>query len=303
MTEGWGLLLPWRAARRVFGSPTVDGSPTHWLSWARSVVGLATVLAISLPHRSSAEMVLELGEHAVLVTAGAFAVFLLVAPVVYALAERDTRRLMRRGLPAVGVCLLVVVATVGVFVLVVYYRIGDDLPGPMALWVVLGIWCAVFAVFGVVHGARSVLRIGDVHPLLAPVCAVAGSTALCVVEVVGAGTGGLPADQWVLLNVGGAALTAVVAGLELWLLHIDGTRLLRPAEPFALAYEQKRRRRRIAFGAVAPLLALGAVGAVVLIHQALGGGDWVVGGLMVATVLFGRALWRRGGDRVRELLR
>jgi hypothetical protein len=306
MNGGCLDLAPWRVARRVFGGQGLDERPTYWLSWARSVVGMATVAAISLPYRSSADVLVEIAERTVLVTAGAFAVFVLVAPAVYGVAERATRRVMRAGLPGVLVCLAVIVASVGAVSATVSYRLWNSAAAE-ALgglpWMLAVTWFGLFAVSAVVHGARSVLRIGDVHVLLAPLCAAAGSAVLCVVEVVRFDTGGLPDDQWLVLNLGGFGLTAAIALLELRLLWIDGARLLRPHEPYALTPDEKRRRRRVAAWVALPLLGLGGAGAVVLVHRALGGGSFTLFVVLAAATLLGRLLWRSGGERVRELLR
>jgi hypothetical protein len=302
-------LNPWRVARRIFESPDRASGPTYWLSWIRSVVGALVLVIMTIPYRGPVTVLGDVWTRATSAAVPCLVAVVITVPAVYGMNDPAGRQAMRRGMPGLltGVGGLVslfafafLMGPVGKFIMS-DFGFGHLLLA--LLWIVVLLWFIVFALVGSVLAARSVVRVGDVHPLLAPVCATAACWYLLVADMVAFDTHGVPPSLWLALGVGGVLTTTVVAGIEIHVLRSCGVRLRGADDRGRLPEAERSRLQRRSAVLVISALAVAGISAVVLLHLALGGGVGTFVALLVMASIGAGILWRHGvGSELVDLL-
>lgn len=299
-------IVPWRLARRVFESEYASDEPTYGLSWARSIVGITAVAATSLRFRDPGGILEEAWEKTATAAVLSLIILVVIVPAFYVLADRDGRRYMQDGKNEPLISISVAVVTLLMFKAVIAGQIQASGVANLALVCVL-IWFGLFAAPSAVFAARSVFRISEVHPLVAPLSAAIVLSYMFVSELVAFDTKRVPERLWLTLGLFGFLSATIISILEVRLAWIDGHRIRGgprsathhlKATPAADA--SRRRRQQAGLVAVAVALIIGS-GAFYMIYAALGGGLLTFLALAVLTVAGGRALWHAGGDSIMDL--
>lgn len=304
-------LKPWVAAREFFENPDDEDSPTYWLSWARSIIGIITLIIASWPYKSPFVVVNEAWAKAALAALLALVVLALLVPSAYLCAAPRGRSYMREGFPGFLKCLGVAAGTfVAGFVL-----IGGNIQQGLGafgnlLLIAVGLWLGIFGMVGAVFASRSVFRVSEVHPLLAPLSALMASSGLFVIELTQSDAGGMPSDVWLILIFGGFVSTIAIAALELKLLWREGHRFFggpnwtispTPPPPPLPGGGPLSRLGDIPSpvwfgGTVLAVIFVGPVRTFVFEHT-----TFVM--IVFLVIVAGRTFWDRGGYRIGDLFR
>jgi hypothetical protein len=302
-------LKPWVAARAFFESPDDEDSPTYWLSWARSIIGIITVVIASRPYRSPFTVLNEAWTKAALAALLGLVTLALLVPWAYQAAAPRGRSYMREGFPEFFKCLSMTGATLVAGFVLLRGNIwqGAGFFTDLFLTAVL-LWFGIFGAIAAVLASRSVFRVSEVHPLLTPLSASAVGAGLFLSELIKFNTEGLPSDTWLILTLGGFASTTAIAVLELKLLWGEGHKFfggpewaIPPAPPPPLTDGPLSRLGDLPSSVWLAVIALAVifvnpVRAFVFEHTA-----FVV--ISFLAIVAGRAFWDRGGWRIGSLFR
>lgn len=221
-------LLPWNLARLIFEEPNARKSPTYRLSWFRSVAGFFTVGVASIPYRSFSEVAFEtLGKALLAASVGVLAVIVLVPIWLRWGRRRNGERPVLSDFKGPAISIGFTFSLCGT-ILFLYSRndpgyLFNALPGVVAFLLVM--YFVIFVPVGIVFAARSIFRVGELNPVIAPILATVIAFGILVFEFVVFDTKGMPAGLWATLGVGGFATATAIASIEISVICGNGARI------------------------------------------------------------------------------
>lgn len=254
------VLFPWLTSRFLFkprvGPGRKDRALDRLAFW-RSVAGLAVVMLVTYSYEENVWLdLLQKG-----IDTGRWALILLPLPVLaMVIVTRPSRRallvpgvlrLIRRALIALAFfhlpyALILIAAgrfnwtslLTGTFSVEFRSEIGWDASGADAFWLLIGIlfviafipWYLCFWGCTIYWMSRTGLFVGEVHPLLAPICTTVVMLLVTGREIIEFDTE-VPGWLWLTLNICGTVTALVPAVLEYRHLRASGYRFREGPEP------------------------------------------------------------------------